>query len=241
MIDVHYVATFNGQKVMIALEELGLPYRLIVYDMFEGDQHTAAYGRINPNHKMPAIVDHAPFGGHIEPFAVFESGAVLQYLAEKCGKLLPKDPLKRSIVIQWLTWQVAGLGPMRGQAMHFTRYAPEKIPYAIERYCKEYHRILTVLERRLGQADYVGGEEYSIADIAIFPAIADIPALGVAMEDYPNTKRWHAEIAARPAVSNARANPDFVMPEKYGRARQVLSAREWSNLFGDAMHDAVKL
>ena len=154
MIDLHFTPTPNGQKISIALEELELPYTLINYDIFEGDQHTAAFGRINPNHKLPAIVDHAPpFGG--APHAVFESGAILQYLAEKTGRLLPADPRARSVAIQWLTWQVANMGPMGGQAAHFIRYAPEQIPYAITRYSNEVARLLTVLERRLDDAAYL--------------------------------------------------------------------------------------
>jgi len=150
MIDLHFTPTPNGQKISIALEEVELPYRLISYDIFEGDQHTAAFGRINPNHKLPAIVDHAPaFGGG--PHAVFESGAILQYLAEKTGRLLPSDPRARSVALQWLTWQVAGLGPMGGQAAHFMRYAPEKIPYAIERYGKELTRLLRVARTAAGR------------------------------------------------------------------------------------------
>jgi GST-like protein len=244
MIDLHYVATYNGQKVLIALEELELAYRPIMYDMFEGDHHTAAFGRINPNHKLPAIVDNEPAGVCSEPFAVFESGAILQYLADKTGKLMPRDSLKRSVAIQWLTWQVAGLGPMRGQAMHFVRYAPEQIPYAITRYVKELKRLLTVLERRLGQSEYVAGTEYTIADIAIFPAVGNNPALvalGIDFDDWPNTKRWHALLATRPAIARARSHSNLAMPEKYSRARQVLSPSEWSNMFGDVMHNSVKL
>src|SRR5580693_8937002 len=145
MIDLLFTPTPNGQKISIALEEMALPYQLINYDIFEGDQHTAEFGRINPNHKLPAIVDHDPaFGGG--PHAVFESGAILQYIAEKTGKLLPADPRARSVAIQWLTWQMAGLGPMGGQFAHFTRYAPELLPYPIERYSKEMARLLRVLE-----------------------------------------------------------------------------------------------
>jgi GST-like protein len=236
MIDLHFTPTPNAQKVSIALEELELPYRLISYDIFEGEQHTAEFGRINPNHKLPAIVDHEPaFGGG--PHAVFESGAILQYLAEKTGRLLPADPRQRSVAIQWLTWQVAGLGPMGGQAAHFTRYAPVTIDYAIERYVNELNRLLLVLERRLGEAPYLAGDEYSIADIAVWPTRFMTPE---AAEQYPNTARWHAAIAARPAAKRGR-EADKAVPAKYAQRKAVLSSKEWSTLFGETMLNAVKL
>ena len=236
MIELHFTPTPNAQKVSIALEELELPYTLVTYDIFEGDQHTAEFGRINPNHKLPAIVDLEPaFGGG--PHAVFESGAILQYLAEKTGRLLPADPRQRSVAIQWLTWQVAGLGPMGGQAAHFVRYAPEQIPYAIERYTKELTRLLTVLERRLGEAEYLAGDEYSIADIAIWPGRFMTPEMAA---QYPNTHRWHANIGARPAVVRGRS-AERAVPAKYMQARAVLSDEQRSNMFGERMLNAVKL
>jgi len=236
VIDLHFTPTPNGQKISIALEELELPYRLINYDIFEGDQHTAEFGRINPNHKLPAIVDHDPsFGGGAH--AVFESGAILQYLAEKSGRLLPADPRQRSVALQWLTWQVASLGPMGGQAAHFLRYAPERIDYAIERYSAEAARLTRILERRLGEADYLAGDEYSIADIAVWPsqrfAAADA-------ERYPNTHRWSAVIAERPAVSRGLA-AERAIPAKYMQRHAVLTPAEWSNLFGERMRGAVEL
>ncbi|MBL8770323.1 MAG: glutathione S-transferase N-terminal domain-containing protein [Phenylobacterium sp.] len=235
MIDLHFTPTPNGQKISIALEELELPYRLISYDIFEGEQHTAEFGRINPNHKLPAIVDHdPPFGGG--PHAVFESAAILQYLAEKTGRLLPADPRQRSVAIQWLTWQAANLGPMGGQAAHFTRYAREEIPYAINRYTSELTRLLTVLERRLGEAAFLGGEEYSIADIAVWPGRYMAPEA----PEYPNTMRWRAAIAQRPAVIRGR-DADKAVPPKYAQRRAVLTAEEWSNLFGERMLGAVRL
>jgi len=240
MIDLHFTPTPNGQKISIALEELELPYRLISYDIFEGDQHTAAFGRINPNHKLPAIVDHdPPFGG--EPHAVFESGAILQYLAEKTGKLLPKDPRARSVAIQWLTWQVAGLGPMGGQAAHFIRYAPVKIDYAIERYSKESARLLTVLERRLGEAAYLAGDEYSIADIAVWPGRVAAHTVNIDLQaQYPNIHRWFQVIAARPAVIRGR-EADRAIPAKYMQREAVLTPEQWSNMFGERMLGAVRL
>ena len=239
MIDLHYVATPNGQKISIMLEETGLPYQVFVYDIFEGDQHTAEFGRINPNHKLPAIVDHDPaFGGG--PHNVFESGAILQYLAGKTGQFLPQDPRKRSACIQWLTWQVAGLGPMSGQAAHFVRYAPEKIPYAIERYTREMTRLLTVLERRLAVSEYVGCDEYSIADMAIFPGRRASATMDIDPAEYPNTQRWISAIATRPAVIRGTSAGQLAMPQKYKNRRQHLSPEEWSNMFGEKMHNAVK-
>nr|HMN52662.1 glutathione S-transferase N-terminal domain-containing protein [Sphingopyxis sp.] len=162
MIDLHYSATPNGQKIAIMLEEIGAPYRVLPYDIFDGDQLTEAFGRINPNHKLPAIVDQNPAGGG-EPVTVFESGAILQYLAEKSGRFLPASGAARAATLSWLTWQVAGLGPMGGQASHFLRYAPAGQDYAVERYTKEVTRLLTVLERRLEKSAYVAGEDYTIA------------------------------------------------------------------------------
>jgi GST-like protein len=236
MIDLHFTPTPNGQKISIALEELELPYRLINYDIFEGDQHTAEFGRINPNHKLPAIVDHdPPFGGGAH--AVFESGAVLQYLAEKSGRLLPTDPRQRSVALQWLTWQVASLGPMGGQAAHFLRYAPERIDYAIERYTAEAARLTRVLERRLGEADYLAGDQYSIADIAVWPSQGGAAANA---EQYPHIHRWFTTIAERPAVIRGRA-AERAIPAKYMQRRAVLTPAEWSNLFGERMRGAVEL
>jgi GSH-dependent disulfide-bond oxidoreductase len=238
VIDLHFVATPNGQKISIALEELGLPYNLIQYDIFEGHQHTEAFGKINPNHRLPAIVDHDPaFGGG--PHAVFESGAILQYLAEKTGKLLPKDPRQRSVALQWMTWQVAGMGPMGGQAAHFVRYAPEQIPYAIERYTKELNRLMHVLENRLGEAEYVAGDEYTIADIALWPGRSAANTMDIDIQKtYPNTYRWFNMIAERPAVQRGRT-ADKTIPDKYLQRRAKLSPEEWSNMFGANMHAAV--
>lgn len=238
MIDLHYVATPNGQKISIMLEEVGLPYNVILYDIFEGDQHTPEFGKINPNHKLPAIVDHDPaFGGGSH--AVFESGAILQYLAEKAGKMLPKDPRKRSMAIQWLTWQMAGLGPMGGQMAHFVRYAPQEIDYAIQRYTKEVQRLLRVLERRLSEAEYLAGDEYSIADIAIWPGRSAGGSMNIDIADYPHTRRWFNAIAERPAVIRGRTAEKLAIPQKYLNRKQHLSSEEWSNMFGDKMHSAV--
>ncbi len=239
MIDLHFTPTPNGQKVSIALEEAGLDYRLISYDLFEGDHLTAAFGRINPNHKLPAIVDHdPPFGGG--PHAVFESGAILQYIAETSGRLLPQDPRARSVALQWLTWQVAGLGPMGGQASHFLRYAPARHDYAIERYVRELERLLTVLERRLGEAPYLAGDEYSIADISVWPGRYAGGMMTIDAEQFPHTHRWVGAIAGRPAVIRG-CEGDKAIPEKYRRREAKLSQHEWSNMFGERMHGAVRL
>jgi GST-like protein len=239
MIDLHFTPTPNGQKISIALEETGLPYRLISYDIFEGDHLTAEFGRINPNHKLPAIVDHdPPFGGR--PHAVFESGAILQYIAQKTGKLLPQDPRARSVAIQWLTWQVAGLGPTGGQASHFLRYAPERHEYAIDRYVKELGRLLTVLERRLGEAAYLAGDEYSIADIAVWPGRSAAGVMNIDVKAFPHTHRWFSAIAERPAVIRGR-EAEKAIPDKYLQQQARLTAEQWSNLFGERMHAAVRL
>jgi GST-like protein len=239
VIDLHFSATPNGQKISIALEELDLPYRIIQYDIFEGDHLSEAYGLINPNHKTPSIVDHdPPFGG--EPHTVFESGAILQYLAEKSGKLLPADPRQRSVALQWLTWQVAGLGPIGGQASHFIRYAPEQIPYAIERYTRELNRLMTVLDRRLGQVPYLAGDEYTIADIAIWPGRTASAVNGIDLaETFPNVSRWFELIALRPAVQRGRSAA-LSMPDKYLQRRAKLTPQQWSNMFGDRMHAAAQ-
>ncbi len=238
MIELHYSATPNGQKIALALLELALPYRVVAYDIFEGDHLTPEFGRINPNHKLPAIVDLTPADGGA-PFAVFESGAILQYLAERTGKLLPTDARGRSLAIQWLTWQMAGLGPMGGQASHFIRYAPPGNDYAIQRYSKESQRLLTVLENRLSEADYLAGE-YSIADIACWPGRYVAAKMGMSKGDFPATERWIASIAARPAAMAAIEAPEFAAPAKYLGMKQALTPAEWSNMFGDRMLGAVK-
>jgi GST-like protein len=238
MIDLHFTGTPNGQKISIALEEMELPYCLIKYDIFEGDHLTPEFGRINPNHKLPAIVDHDPaFGGG--PHAVFESGAILQYLAEKTGQLLPTDPRQRSVALQWVAWQIANLGPMGGQASHFIRYAPEKIPYAIERYSRESQRLLTVLERRLGEARFLAGDDFSIADIAVWPGRQAAGVVNVDISQYPNTHRWFAEVGARPGVIRGRT-AERAIPEKYMQKNAKLTDAEWSNMFGERMLGAVK-
>ncbi|WP_374385648.1 glutathione S-transferase N-terminal domain-containing protein [Sandaracinobacter sp.] len=239
MIDLHYCATPNGQKIAILLEEAELPYRVIPYDIFDGDQLTAEFGRINPNHKLPAIVDHAPAWGGA-PVTVFESGAILQYLAEKSGRFLAATGPERATALSWLTWQVAGLGPMGGQASHFLRYAPPGQDYAVKRYTSELNRLLTVLEGRLAESPYVGGAGYSIADIAIWPGRASAFVMGLSLDDWPATRRWFEAIRERPAVGRAMSRPDLAAPAKYLGRNQTLDDREWSNMFGDANRSAVR-
>ena len=238
MIDLHYTGTPNGQKVAIMLEEIGAPYRIIHYDIFEGDQLTPAFGRINPNHKLPAIVDRAPDGAE-EPIVVFESCAVLQYLAEKSGQLLAPSGAERATVLSWLTWQAAGLGPMGGQLSHFTRYAPAGQDYAVERYSREMGRLLAVLEKRLSKSAYVGGDAYSIADIAIWPGQAFAAAMG-RLNAYPAMVDWVERIRARPAVERVLTSVELKAPEKYMGRHQKLNPQEWSNMFGAANHAAVE-
>ena len=238
MIDLHYSATPNGQKIAIMLEEIGESYRVIPYDIFEGDQLTAAFGRINPNHKLPAIVDQNPVSED-SPVTVFESGAILQYLAEKSGRFLPVSGAARAMTLSWLTWQVAGLGPMGGQASHFLRYAPIGQDYAVERYTKELKRLLTVLEKRLEKSAYVAGDDYTIADMAIWPGRASAFVLGMGLDEWPAMHAWFERISERPAVARAMAREDLKAPAKYVGRHQQLDDKEWSNMFGDANHAAV--
>jgi GST-like protein len=231
MIDVHFVPTPNGNKVTIMLEETGLPYRLISYNMLEGEHLTPKFRRINPNGRLPAIVDQAPLDGG-EPFAVFESGAILLYLSEKAGgALMPVEPRRRSLAQQWLMWQMAGLGPMHGQAHHFIRYAPEGQDYGIARYGAEARRLLAVLESRLTVAEYLA-EEYSLADVAAWPWVRAAPVIGLDLEAYPMTQRWLQAINDRPAVQRGIETKNA--PNLQSR-RPVLTPQQWSNLFGENM------
>lgn len=203
LIDLHYWPTPNGWKISIALEELGLPYTVKPVNIGRGEQFTPAFLQISPNGRMPAIVDHAPADGGA-PMPLFESGAILIYLAEKAGRLLPLEIRGRHAVISWVMWQMGGLGPMLGQHGHFRLYAQEKIAYAIERYEREARRLYGVLDRQLGQGEFVAGA-YSIADIAIYPWIITHKAQGLSLDDWPNIKRWFAQLRARPAVQRGTA------------------------------------
>ena len=188
MIDLHYAPTPNGWKISIMLEELGLPYTVIPVNIRAGEQFRPEFLAISPNNRIPAIVDHAPAEGG-GAFSVFETGAILIYLAEKTGRFLPADMRGRSVVMQWLMWQMGGLGPMLGQHGHFALYAPEKIPYAIERYRDEAARLYRVLDTQLGKTGaYVAGDDYTIADIACFPWTMTHKAQGFTLDDYPNAQ-----------------------------------------------------
>ena len=200
MIDLYYWPTPNGWKISIMLEECALPYRLIPVNIGKGEQFAPDFLAISPNNRMPAIVDHKPSGGG-EPIAVFESGAILIYLAEKTGQFMPGELRARYQVLQWLMWQMGGLGPMAGQNGHFLLYAPEKVPYAIDRYGKEVNRLYGVLNTQLGKTGaFVAGPDYSIADMAIFPWIRTHRAQKISLEDFPHIERWYNAIFLRPAV-----------------------------------------
>jgi GST-like protein len=201
MLDLYYAPTPNGQKLRVFLEEAGLPYRLLTVSLSKGEQHTPEFRRISPNGKIPALVDHAPVGGG-EPVSVFESGAILLYLAEKSGFGLPWQARARNEALQWLFWQMAGLGPMAGQAGYFRVYANETVPFAIERYTRETARLYGVLDRQLEGRDFIAGE-YSIADIACYPWIVPHAPHGQRLDEFPNLARWVHAIAQRPAVQRA--------------------------------------
>ena len=198
MIDLYYWPTPNGWKISIALEELGIAYRMIPVDIGRGAQFEPGFLAISPNNRIPAIVDRDPEDGG-DPISVFESGAILLYLAEKTGRLIPRDPRGRKQVIEWLMWQMGGLGPMLGQAHHFRAYAPERIEYAIDRYTKEANRLYGVLDKRLEGREYIAGD-YSIADIACWPWIVPHERQGQKLEDTPHLHRWFERIRSRPAV-----------------------------------------
>ena len=215
MIDVYYWTTPNGHKLTMFLEETGLPYTVKPVNISRGEQFAPEFLAIAPNNRIPAIVDHAPAieGG---PVALFESGAILLYLAEKCGQLIPSDARARWQCIQWLFWQMAGLGPMAGQNHHFSGYAPEKIPYAIDRYVKETNRLYGVLDKRLAGRNFIAGD-YSIADMACYPWVVPYKNQGQDIEQFPHLKRWLETIKARPATERAYAkakevNPNFGQP-----------------------------
>ncbi|HYD30139.1 MAG TPA: glutathione S-transferase N-terminal domain-containing protein [Azospirillaceae bacterium] len=204
MIDLYTWGTPNGKKVSIMLEEVGLPYTVHPIDITKNEQFSPDFLKINPNNKIPAIVDTDSSNG--QPLTLFESGAILVYLAEKTGKLLPQDSAARYITLQWLMFQMGGAGPMLGQAHHFRKFAPEPIPYAIKRYTDEAARLYGVLDTRLGEAEYMAGD-YSIADIATYPWITRWEWQGVTLDDYPNIRRWMAAIAVRPAVQKGMTVP----------------------------------
>ncbi len=197
-IDLYYWPTPNGRKLTIFLEEAELPYNVVPVDIAAGDQFEPEFLRISPNNKIPAIVD--PEGPDGEPISLFESGAILIYLAEKTGRFLPSSPRKRYAALQWLMFQMGHVGPMLGQAHHFRKYANEEIPYAVERYTNEAARLYRVIDRRLAETSFIAGDEYTIADMAIFPWLRSHENQGQSLEDYPNLKRWYEGVESRPAV-----------------------------------------
>ncbi len=230
MIDLYSWPTPNGHKVHIALEELGLPYTVHAIDIGQGGQFTPEFLAINPNHRIPAIVDEDGPGGAL---TLFESGAILIYLAEKTGQLIPKDAAGRYTCLQWLMFQMGGVGPMFGQANHFANYAPEKIPYAIERYRNEAARLTRVLQKRLGQAAFLAGTEYSIADIATFPWVRSATSTGaLSLDETPDVRRWLDTIAARPAVERGLA----VLADR--RRTGPMDDKQRDVLFGATQHQA---
>lgn len=231
MIDVHFVPTPNGHKVSIMLEETGLPYRLIPYDMLAGDHLKPEYRAVNPNHRLPGIVDHEPLGGGA-PFSVMESGAILLYLSEKAGgAFVPADPRGRSLCLQWLMWQMSGLGPSHGQAHHFVRYAPEGQDYGVARYTSEAKRLLAVLNRRLAAAEYLAGE-YSVADMAAWPWVRATRAIALDLAPYEHIGRWFAAVGDRPAVQRGT---EVKNAPNLASLRPKLTPEQWSNLFGENM------
>ena len=206
MIDVYYWTTPNGHKVTMLLEELGLPYEIKPIDIGKGDQFDADFLAISPNNRIPAIVDHDPQGSD-QPVSVFESGAILLYLAEKTGQFIPSELHGRKTVLEWLFWQMGGLGPMLGQNHHFVTYAPEKIPYAMDRYINEASRLYGVLNKRLQDHEYLA-DEYSIADMACYPWTVSHERQKQDLNDFPHVKRWFEEIKSKPATKRAYAIPE---------------------------------
>jgi len=227
MIELYTWPTPNGHKVHIMLEETGLPYNVHAINIGAGDQFDPAYLKLNPNNKMPTIVDTEGPGG--KPYTVFESGAILMYLAEKTGRFMPKDMAGRYTVIQWVMFQMGGIGPMFGQAHHFRSYAPEKIQYAIDRYTNEAGRLYGVVDRRLKEIEYLAGD-YSIADMAAYPWMLNPDRKGQNIDEFPNVKRWLDAIGARPAVQRGMK----VLADRRSNITTDQKAREM--LFGAAQY-----
>jgi GST-like protein len=226
MINLYFWTTPNGYKATILLEELGLPYNVIPVRIGKGEQFQPDFLKISPNNKIPALVDHEGPDGR--PMAIFESGAIMMYLAEKSGwRFLPQDMRRRYEVVEWLMFQMASVGPMLGQAHHFRRYAPESIPYAVERYTNEAKRIYGVIDRRLAEVPYLAGD-YSIADMATYPWLRAYKMQGVDLADFPHLSRWYAEVRARPAVQRGLA----VLKDEVETNAPKPAGEAWNNLFG---------
>jgi GSH-dependent disulfide-bond oxidoreductase len=232
VIHLYYWPTPNGHKITLLLEEAGLPYELHGINIGKGQQFEPDFLKISPNNRMPAMTDDDPPGGGA-PVSVFESGAILVYLAEKTGKFLPKDLRGRFEVLQWLFWQMGGLGPMAGQNHHFSQYAPEKIAYAIDRYVKETSRLYAVLDKRLAGRPFIAGD-YSIADMASYPWVVPYERQGQKLEDFANLKRWFEAIKARPATARAyeRAKEFQTVPPNSEEARKVLFGQSAATVRG---------
>ncbi len=226
MIDLYYWGTPNGLKARLFLEEAGLEHRILPINIGAGEQFAPEFLKIAPNNRIPAIVDHAPSGGG-EPISLFESGAILLYLTEKIGKFIPSDIRGRADVLQWLFWQMGGLGPMAGQNGHFNVYAPEKVPYAIDRYVKETARLYGVLDRRLADREFIAGE-YSITDIACYPWIVPHVAHKQNLDDFANLKRWFETIRVRPATVRTYAET----ADAYAPSATPMSEESRRILFG---------
>ncbi|WP_153163474.1 glutathione binding-like protein [Zoogloea sp. 1C4] len=234
MIDLYYWTTPNGHKITLFLEETGLPYTLHPINIGKGEQFQPDFLRLAPNNRIPAIVDNAPADGG-EPVSIFESGAILLYLAEKTGQFLSTDLRQRVDTLQWLFWQMAGLGPMAGQNHHFTQYAPEQVPYAIDRYVKETARLYAVLDRRLADRAFITGDDYTIADMACYPWIVPHERQRQNLDDFPNIGRWFNAIQQRPATVRAyeiaeRINPS--QPPMSDEAKKVLFGQDASTVSG---------
>jgi GST-like protein len=223
MIDLYYWPTPNGHKLTMFLEEAELAYQIKPVDIGAGEQFEPTFLAFSPNNRMPAIIDHAPSDGG-EPISVFESGACLLYLAEKTGRFLPSDLRGRKTVIEWLFWQMGGLGPMAGQNHHFGTYAPDKIPYAIDRYVNETNRLYGVLDRRLAGRAFIGGDDYSVADMACYPWIVPWKRQAQELADFPDLSRWFEAVRQRPATvrAYARAEPFAARPVVNDVSRKVL-------------------
>lgn len=222
MIDLYYWTTPNGHKITLFLEETGLPYRIFPINIGNGDQFGADFLKISPNNRIPAIVDRSP-ADNGEPISVFESGAILLYLADKTRRFIAQDPRGRNDTLQWLFWQMGGLGPMAGQNHHFGNYAVEKIPYAVDRYVRETGRLYGVLNKRLADREFIAGD-YSIADMASYPWIVPHERQGQNLNDFPHLKRWFDAIAARPATQRAynKAKEINVAPTVNEKSRELL-------------------
>lgn len=234
MIDLYFWPTPNGYKVTVMCEEVGLKYNVIPVNIGAGDQFKPEFLKISPNNKMPAIIDHDAADG--KPLAMFESGAILMYLAEKTGKLMSSDTRGKYNVIQWLMFQMGTVGPMLGQAHHFRRYAPEKLEYAVNRYTNEAKRIYNVIDKRLSEAPYLAGD-YSIADIATYPWLVPHSMQGQNLEEYPNLNRWFAEMRERPAVKRGFAVMADVIERMRQQAQQRPDPKSWENLFGNKQYE----